>query len=179
MAAHRVTTLASRWEARNAGNWFTNSVLGGIVGGIMFAMFEMVMSAILNGRDAFFVPLRMIGGIVLGQQALSPAYSLAGAAVVGITLHLALSVLFGVIFGAGATMLPSLARASRALLLAGASYGVMLWLVNFYVIAPAAGWNWFPDQSNEAVQFMAHAFIFGLGSGVCYNRLVMQRSWFR
>jgi hypothetical protein len=34
-------------------------------------------------------------------------------------------------------------------------------MLNFYVIAPLAGWWWFLQISNPVVQFVAHVFLFG------------------
>ncbi len=45
---------------------------------------------------------------------------------------------------------------------AGIAFGIALWIVNFYVLAPVMGWSWFPERTNVAVQFTAHAFFFGL-----------------
>lgn len=147
---------------------------GGVVAGVFFAMFEMCMAIILNGRDAFFTPLRMFSGIVLGYDALSPDYSLAGAAITGLLVHLILSFVFGMMFGMAVAWVPWLSSTNVILLTSGAVYGFLLWRVNFYVIAPAAGWNWFPDRSNELMQFVAHTVFFGIGSGLCFRRLALR-----
>ena len=52
-----------------------------------------------------------------------------------------------------------------SLAIAGALFGIALWLVNFYVIAPVVGWQWFPEQTNPIVQFLAHTFFFGAPAG--------------
>ncbi len=41
--------------------------------------------------------------------------------------------------------------------------GLLLWLVNFYVIAPVA-FPWF-GMADPVVQFIAHAFFFGTAPG--------------
>jgi uncharacterized membrane protein YagU involved in acid resistance len=157
---------------RDAGVWIKYGALGGFVAGIVFAMFEMVMAAVLNGISAFWNPLRMIGAIVLGEEALAPSYQLATAAVAGLMVHMVLSVLFGVVFGLALAVLPSLARSAGTLIVMASLYGLLLWLVNFYVVAPAAGWNWFPDKSNAMVQFVAHTLFFGTVLGRVVERSV-------
>jgi len=45
------------------------------------------------------------------------------------------------------------------LVASAALYGLALWLVNFYVVAPVA-FEWFQD-ADTLVQFVAHTFLFG------------------
>jgi hypothetical protein len=63
--------------------------------------------------------------------------------------------------------LPLVAWASAA--------GFALWIVNFYVIAPIAGWNWFPDGTDPLVQFVAHTFFFGSALGIYLDRFARSR----
>ncbi len=129
-------------------------VIAGILAGIVFAMFEMVMAAVME--QGFFAPLRMIGAIVLGEGALEPSYSVATAAPVGLVVHLAMSALYGGVFAVAAAVL----RLTGAALVAAATlYGLVLWLVNFFVIAPVL-FPWF-GMADDVVQFVAHVFFFG------------------
>ena len=151
------------------GWWVKQGALGGLIAGIVFAIFEMIMAAIL--KDAFFGPLRMIGGIALGSEALQPSYALTTAVVVGIVVHMINSIVFGLIFGLIVAAVPALARTTTILVVAASVYGLLLWLVNFYLIAPIAGWNWFPTMTNPVVQFFAHTFFFGSVLGIYLDRL--------
>ncbi|HBY99183.1 MAG TPA: hypothetical protein DEP84_35430 [Chloroflexi bacterium] len=155
----------------DAGWWFKQGVIGGLIAGIVFAVFEMVVAALLNGVNAFFMPLRMIGGIVLGSQALQPAYPLVSAAVTGIVVHMILSMVFGVIFAVIVAYIPQLASTPAWLLVSASVFGLLLWLVNFYLIAPAAGWVWFPTNANPVVQFFAHTFFYGTVLGLYLNQV--------
>jgi uncharacterized membrane protein YagU involved in acid resistance len=113
----------------------------------------------MMGAEAFFMPLRMIGAIVLGPEALDPGYSLLAAGVAGVMVHMMLSIIYGVVFGEIATVL----RGPAAFIGAGGILGLVLWLVNFYVIAPFA-FPWFLDLS-PLVQFIGHTFFFGMVLG--------------
>jgi hypothetical protein len=167
-------TEVTRSEAFPA-EWLKHGLIGGIIAGIVFAAFEMIAAAILDGPDMFFMPLRMIGGIALGEQALDPAYSLVTAGVAGLVVHLVLSAVYGIGVAGVARYVPALAS-SAAILIAWASIaGLALWLVNFYVIAPITGWNWFPDGTNAVVQFIAHTFFYGTVLGI-YLVAVARRS---
>jgi hypothetical protein len=142
-------------------------VLAGTFGGAIFAAFEMVAAALLMGWDALFEPLRMIGAMLLGANALDQGYPLVTAATAGLIVHLVLSVLFATIFAAIA---PRFSTAA-ALSLSGIVFGAVLWLVNFYAVAPTAGWTWFPERTNPLVQFFAHAFFYGCPVGWSLGRL--------
>jgi hypothetical protein len=147
----------------------------GIVAGIIFAVFEMVAAAILMGPEAAVMPLRMIGAIVLGPAALDPGYSLITAALAGVIVHLVLSILFTGIFAVVASAITvtfgrEFLSTPGSLALAGVGFGIALWLVNFYIVAPVAGWMWFPERTNPLVQFLAHAFFFGAPIGWMLGR---------
>jgi hypothetical protein len=156
-------TTVTAGEARQGyGTWALHGAIGGIIAGIFFAMFEMIMAAVQMGADAFFMPLRMIGGTALGEQAMDPtATSLLVAGAAGLMVHMPLSIAYGV----GIALVAALAaplRSSALLLIAWATVaGFALWIVNFFVIAPIAGWNWFPQDTDPIVQFVAHTFFFG------------------
>ncbi len=139
-------------------------LVAGIVAGITFAMFEMIMAAVMG--QGFFAPLRMIGAIGLGEGALPPQPSIGLATVVpvGLIIHMALSMMYGAGFGIVASAIGAL-RENRALLVGAATAaGFALWIVNFYVIAPIA-FPWFA-MANPVVQFLAHTFFFGAALGL-------------
>jgi uncharacterized membrane protein YagU involved in acid resistance len=139
--------------------------------GLLFALFEMIAAALVQNPNFLFMPLRMIGAIVLGSAALEPTYSLGVAAVTGVLVHLTLSLIFAFIFAA----LVSPAWTVAELAIAGTVFGLCLWAVNFHAIAPVAGWSWFPQRTNPIVQVVAHALFFGcpLGWLLARSRLTL------
>jgi len=153
------------------GQWARNGLVGGIVAGIAFALFEMIAAALLMGLPAFFMPLRSISGIILGMQALDPSFSLVTAAIVGMLIHMVLSMIYGIAFGMTVAVMPALRSSGTILIAAATAVGLGLWLVNFYLIAPAAGWVWF-GNANPVVQFLAHTFFYGSVLGIYLDRVV-------
>ena len=147
-------------------DWLKHGLIGGIIAGIVFAAFEMIVAAILDGPDMFFMPLRMIGGIALGEQALDPGFSLVVAGVAGLVVHMGLSAVYGIGVAGIARYAPVLASSAAALITWASLAGLALWLVNFYAIAPITGWTWFPDGTNALVQFIAHTFFYGTVLGI-------------
>ncbi len=165
MATATLTTSAPR-----TGAWIRAGLIGGMIAGIAFAMFEMIMAALLNGSDAFFMPLRMIGAIGLGATALDPASSLLSAGVAGLVIHMVLSMMYGVMVAGVLALVPSLSRSAASILVVSSVAGFALWIMNFFVLAGVFGWTWFPDSQNIAVQFVAHTFMFGTVLGLFLNR---------
>jgi hypothetical protein len=150
-------------------DWLRHGLIGGILAGIVFAAFEMITAAIIDGPDAFFMPLRMIGGIALGEQALDPGSSLLAAGAAGLVVHMVLSAVYGVGVAGVARYVPVLASSATTLIAWASVAGLGLWLVNFYVIAPIGGWTWFPEGTNAVVQFIAHTFFYGTVLGIYLN----------
>lgn len=154
-------------RSESLSSWLVRGALIGVVAGIVFAMFEMIAAWAMG--DGFWMPLRMIGAIVLGEEALEGSYSLAGAATAGAVVHMALSALYGAVFGALLALVPVLRGSAGLLVAAGSLYGLALWLVNFYVVAPIA-FEWFQD-ANAVVQFVAHVVFFGALLGGSFARV--------
>lgn len=129
--------------------------IAGIIAGIVFAVYEMVVSAAMAGAGAFFMPLRMIGAIALGPAALEASYPLLAAGLAGVIVHMLLSVIYGAVFAVVAGGL----RKMGVLVALAMAFGFALWVVNFYLIAPMA-FPWF-TETNPLVQFIGHTFFFG------------------
>ena len=170
------TSVATVTTARqaSAASTIRAGLVGGAIAGIAFAMFEMMAAAVLNGPDAFFMPLRMIGAIGLGASALDPSSSLVTAGAVGLVIHMALSMMYGLAVALVVSGVPSLRRSTGALVGFTSAAGFALWIANFFVLAGAFGWSWFPDSQNVAVQFMAHTIMFGTVLGLLLDRLAFR-----
>ena len=157
---------ATRVGARPATRrWTIAGLVGGIIAGIVFAVFEMVVAAIMG--QGFFAPLMMIGAIVLGQRALpmpEPTIRLSTIVPVGIAVHMVLSMIYGAVFGTVASSVGFLRNNRWALIGVATVFGFALWIVNFYVVAPIL-FPWF-EMANPVVQFFAHTFFFGTALGV-------------
>ena len=170
-----MTTLTGTERRIDVGAWLRYGILGGVIAGISLAMFEMIMAAVLDGGDAFFMPLRMIGGIGLGKQALDPGTSLLTAGGAGLVIHMILAMMYGVVVAAVLSLIPQLSASRAAVLISASVAGFALWIVNFYVLAQVFGWTWFPNNTNAAVQFVAHTFLYGSVLGLVLDRTYFQR----
>lgn len=110
----------------------------GIVAGTAFILAEMFFSQMLG--KPFLSPPRLISTIALGKAAAMPGYPATESLVVGFLIHYALSILFGIvstlILGAIVARNTGFAR-TWTLVTLGSIGGWIVWLIDFYVIAPA------------------------------------------
>jgi hypothetical protein len=156
---------ATRLHPRSAaGSWILPGALMGIAAGGVFLIFEMTAAGIM-GQSAFG-PFRMIAAIVLGEGVL-PVQSTVDLAIVvpvALAVHYALSAFYGAVFSTVAAVIGALHNGRMALVVAASVFGFVLWLANFYAIAPAL-FPWFL-MANPMVQFIAHTFFFGTALGL-------------
>lgn len=153
--------------------WAKHGIVGGILAGITFAVFEMILATWTMGSHAVFMPMRMIGALVLGKGALTGSSSVLVAGVTGTIIHLMFSALFGVVFALVAWLLPVVRETPASLLASASAYGLLLWGINFFVFAPWAGWGWFPLESVRWVPILAHTFMFGTVLGIYFAVLLI------
>jgi hypothetical protein len=152
----------------DASRWIAHGAVGGVLAGLVFAAFQVLAASVTGGPAHWLTPLRMIGAILMGGAVLDPGSPAVAPAAVGMLLHLALSALFGAAFGW--VVRAWLTQPAAHLVVTASGYGVLLWLVNFHMIAPIAGWNWFPARSSPVVQLVAHVVFYGALLGLYLDR---------
>ena len=150
--------------------WDRQGLRGGVLAGIGFAVVELVMMDLQGGHLVVARFLRRIAAMWIGPQALAPDFPFTIVAVVGMLIHFGLSALFGLIF-AWLTELRvhELARSRPIVVLAATGYGLLLWPLNLYLVAPFVGWEWFAQETEPVVQAAAHV-CYGLLLGLYLNR---------
>ena len=89
------------------------------------------------------MPLRAFASVPLGIE--PPQIPLSTAVPVGTAFQMGLSIVLGVIFALLVANFSALRRFSGVLVLAATVYGSVIWLLNFFVIAPASGQPWFTE----------------------------------
>jgi uncharacterized membrane protein YagU involved in acid resistance len=87
------------------------------------------------------MPLRMIAGIALGPSAMDPSTSLVLAGAVGLMVHMALSMVYGVLVALVAHAVPALSRSTGVLVGFASAAGAALWVLNFLVLARVFAWS--------------------------------------
>jgi hypothetical protein len=148
------------------GRWVLIGALMGVVAGLVFGLFQIIVAALTLGPPPREL-LLMVEGVVLGPEAVAldpAATSIASVAVIALIIHLVLSAIYGAVFGAIASKVRALHDNPWALIGAATVFGLLIWIVNFYVIAPLA-FPWFAE-ANAVVQFFAHTLFFGTVLGL-------------
>jgi len=121
--------------------------VGGLVAGAAFIAVTMwfVTSLDMPAR----APLQGISTIVLGSGAVEDGSANAG---IGLTVHAVLSVAYGIVFAVLITRI----RNDGLVSLLGATYGVLLFVVNFLVLAPLQFTAF--EGANKPFEFVVHVF---------------------
>jgi hypothetical protein len=131
--------------------------------GLVFALFQVIMAAAGIGPPPNEL-IEMVEGVTtFGGAASAPGIAAPELAIAGLT-HLVLSAIYGAVFGAVASKVGALRNNRIALIGAATVFGLLIWIVNFYVIAPVA-FPWFA-QTNAVVQFFAHTLFYGTVLGL-------------
>jgi hypothetical protein len=126
----------------------------------------MILGAILTSTSSDGLvavwPLRIAASLLLGTAVLESDAAIGPALVTGTIIHLALSAAFGLAFAILMARWRPLRRSLAAASGAGVVYGLLIWLVNVYAIAPVYGWTWIPEVTDPLALAIAHACGFGL-----------------
>ncbi len=167
---HRInpgSRLAShRWAAREP-DWVIGALAGFGAGGIVMVL-ELAFAAAI-GADPWRTP-RLISALVLG----SPALQFAGYSLEVVIAALAVHYLLGTFFGLvlAAIIAPfRLDSGTVMVVVAGAVFGVLLYLFNFYVITSVL--PWFAEMRGWTT-LLGHVE-FGVMAGLLYRILERRR----
>jgi hypothetical protein len=154
------------------GAWAGIGALMGIFAGIVFALFQVIMAAVglgpLPGELIVMVEGFAYGGVptpASGVPTPTNAPAIAAPAIgIAVLIHFVLSAIYGAIFGAVAPKVRALRNDRKALIGAATAFGLLIWIVNFFVIAPVA-FPWFAE-ANGVVLFFAHTLFYGTMLGL-------------
>jgi uncharacterized membrane protein YagU involved in acid resistance len=119
--------------------------VGGVLAGLVFAGVTMWFAHSTGGKPE--LPLRMISTVVKGDAAMAAGTT---SRALGAAVHLLLSALFGI----GFALAVPLFRTNGTVALAGTVYGLLLYVVNFLVVAPLAFTTF--RMANQPFEVVAH-----------------------
>ena len=146
----------TRGQEESLATRLLRGAVGGILAGVVVAAVTMWFADSTGGKAN--MPLHMISTIVKGDKAMAAGSTSVG---VGVAVHVVLSALFGMLFALAAPRL----RTNGTVALAGTLYGVVLYVVNFLVLAPLA-FTTFQD-ANQPFELFAH-MVFGTLLGFAF-----------
>lgn len=154
-AFHRHTSAL-----RDSIDW-SAAAWAGVIAGVVFMMAQMLLVWLLQGQSPWGPP-RLIAAMLLGRDVLPPPADFALVPMMAaMGLHLVASVLYGIVI---AWLVHRLSMAGATV--AGVVFGlVAMYLVNFYLIAPAV-FPWFV-QARSWITALTHA-MFGAAAAASY-----------
>ncbi len=149
-------------------------VVGSLIAGMVYGMWTMLVEAILHAGQglvqAFFSPVVYIAATVLGGFG-NPNFYPVGqlppadpvAIVLGLMGHMMNSLIFGVIF---LWLVDRFAQTDNARLLAGLGYGILVFLLMWYLVTPVVD----PVMTHvNYLGFLAGHMMYGIGLGLTAN----------
>jgi hypothetical protein len=122
-------------ERRDAWEVAIHGARAGLLAGATLGLVEIAASTML--RHSPRLPFDFAAAIVVGPEALLPAFPLAASLALGTVLHVLLSITFGVAFLGGLALTFQLSARPLLMVLYGMLFGVAVWEINFLAILPA------------------------------------------
>ena len=152
-----------RMEARRP-DWTAAAVAGFVAGAILMVVELFWSTAFLDGNP--WATSHKIAAMVLGRDALQATGFSVSVVAMALVTHYVLGILFGVVLSIILAAF-HFDSSSGMVLLAGAVFGAVLYLFNFYVMVNL--FSWFADMRGWAT-FFAH-LIFGMAAAIMYMKL--------
>lgn len=135
------------------------AIIAGLIAAVVFLILEMALLPLIGVSAT--APLNMMAAMVMGTEVLPPAALTIGIFLTAFIIHLALSIIYAFILAAFINRRPS-----RQALTIGLIFGLVLFLVNFYIFT--AFFPWFAEARNW-VNVVAH-LAFGATAAMVYIR---------
>lgn len=132
-------------------------VIAGVIGGAVVATL-MLIGALAQGQD-IWIGMKGAGAPFLRERAMAPGFD-AAAVTLGIICQFAVSIVWGVLFAA---IFSGLSRG--ATVVAGALWGIVVWLGMFYIVLPVLGLSQMAKAEPVSMAIVSHV-VFGLAVGI-------------
>ncbi|AKU20390.1 hypothetical protein MJ904_24770 [Massilia sp. MB5] len=148
-----------RWISRQP-DWLAASIAGFGAGGVMMLV-ELLWSSLSGGNP--WVTTRMVAAMAMGWEVLQTSGYALDVVIVALVVHYVLGVVFAMMLAA--LIAPfQLDSSTGMVLLAGAVFGVVLYVLNFYGMSGAFSWfaemrGW-PTVVTHIIYGMAAAYIY-------------------
>jgi hypothetical protein len=140
--------------------------IAGLVGGLAMAIVGAIISLTIGGD--IWLESKQIAAAVYGPAALASSGFDAGPVLIGTLLHFVVSAAFGALFGIVMRRVLHLTSDFGTMVLAGLIYGMLLWLLAFFVILPLLN----PTLlETYAPSFIIQHIVYGVVTGLAYTWL--------
>ena len=146
-------------RGRDIGAAILAGALAGLIAGLVLAVF-MTLLNVANGVDPW-VGAKAAGAPFIGARATVPGFD-ASAVLVGVLTHFAVSAAWGAAFG-----LVFMGLAAGATVAAGLAWGVVVWIVMYYIVLPLAALASLARGSPVPIAVLNH-LVFGLALALAF-----------
>jgi len=140
--------------------------IAGLIGGLAMAVVAAIIS-FMQGGD-IWLESKQIATVVYGRAALAQVGFNPGPVLVGTLLHFATSAALGAIFGIVTRRLLQLTSDFGTYVLAGLIYGMLVWLLAFFVVLPLFNRALLDSY---APSFIVQHLVYGAVTGLVYTVL--------
>jgi hypothetical protein len=106
----------------------------GLLAGLALGVVEIGASSVLRADP--WLPFDFAAAIIVGPEALAPAFPLAASLMLGMVIHVLLSLVFGVAFISGLALTFQLSARPWLILVYGMLFGLTVWEVDFLAVLP-------------------------------------------
>jgi hypothetical protein len=141
--------------------------VAGLAGGLAMALVAALIS-LVQGQD-IWLEAKEIAAIVYGPMAIALPGAALGPIVVGTLIHLLVSAALGALFGIVTRRILHLTSDFGMPLLAGLIYGILVWLVMYFLILPLI--DSLLRDSTYAPVFIIQHIVYGAVTGLVYTWL--------
>jgi len=156
MQSHHYVRRLPDWKA---------AAVSGLAAGALLIVLEMFWSTMVSGVHPWGTT-RMIAAIVMGRDVLQTSLFSVGTVAVAVIIHFVLGAILGMVLCA--FIAPFQLDSSVGMsMLAGAVFGLVVYLFNFYVMTRA--FPWFVDARGWHT-LIGH-LVFGMAIALCYWKL--------
>ena len=121
-------------ERRDRREVLRHGTFAGLLAGFVLGFVEIVVSTVLRGDP--WLPFDFVVAIVVGPEALAPAFPVAVSVALGTVIHILFSVFFGAVFLAALALTFQLSARSWLIVLYGVVFALAVWEVNFLAVLP-------------------------------------------
>jgi len=169
-------------ERRDSWEVAVHGARAGLLAGVALGAVEIAASTILS--DDSSLPFDFAAALIVGPEALLPAFPVAASLALGTILHVLLSIVFGVAFLGGLALTFQLSARPSLMILYGMAFGVAVWEINFLAVLPVIA----PELTGRldlARQLwngiVSYCFVYGpvLAAYVIWVRPGMLDQWWR
>lgn len=154
----------SHHYVRRLPDWSAAAV-SGVAAGALLIVVEMFWSTMVTGVHPW-ATTRMIAAIVMGREVLQTSMFSVGTVAMALVIHFVLGAILGAVLCA--IIAPFQLDSSVGMsMLVGAAFGLVVYLINFYVMT--AAFPWFVDA--RGWHTLVGHLVFGMAIALCYWKL--------